>query len=273
MATLTQYKGLDVVENATGAGGAAITDDFKTLADRATFPSIASPSSTDDSDDGFDEGAFWFNSTADTMWVCVDSTVNNAVWKSLFKRESAKLTLNPEGDGSVNIDNLSFDGNTISATDTNGPVIVDPGGLGGEVIFQTFRQVTVRASGGLQIKASTGGNEFYYGATGSSDTWWGGLGMGGADDTLEKYWIGTSSAVAKLTIIASSGNVGIAETNPQSKLHVAGDVTIEEGGLILDEPTTVPGTPTAGTAVLYLQSQALKIKFANGTVKTIADNT
>jgi|GEM_PF-7022774 len=37
MATLTDYKGLDVVDGATGAGGIALTDNFKELADRAAL--------------------------------------------------------------------------------------------------------------------------------------------------------------------------------------------------------------------------------------------
>lgn len=271
MATLTSYKGLEVVENATGAGGEAITDDFKILADRAPFPSISNPTSGDDSADGFAAGSTWLNTTTDTMWVCVDATTGSAVWKSFYTRESTNLTLVPESDGAVKVDNLSIEGNTISATNTNGSITLDPEGTGGTVVISTQRAITATPTAGFSIKAATGGNAFWYGAAGSSGTAWGGFGFVGNDDTLARYWIGKSHTDPHLVILDPSGNVGIDTLTPSDTLHVAGTSRFEEQ-ITLDSVNDPP-TPGTGQAVLYLDEQSLKIKFSNGTVKTIADNT
>ena len=52
MATLADYKGLDVVEGATGDGGIALTDNFKELADRAPYQSSSNPTTSSDSSAG-----------------------------------------------------------------------------------------------------------------------------------------------------------------------------------------------------------------------------
>jgi len=130
MATLTDYKGLLVVDSASGAGGTALTNDFKELADRAPQLSTSDPADTNDSTEYYFEGSLWFNSDTQTLWICVDATAGSAVWKSVWQRKSDQLNLVSEGDGSVNIDSLQFDGNTISSTDTDGDILLTPDGSG-----------------------------------------------------------------------------------------------------------------------------------------------
>jgi hypothetical protein len=95
MAVLSAYKGINVVNGATGAGGAAITDDFKELADRAPMKSSSDPTTTSDSSAGYFIGSLWFNSSSKKMWVCADATSGSAVWKSLYIRTGSVLTLIP----------------------------------------------------------------------------------------------------------------------------------------------------------------------------------
>ena len=61
MPVLTNYKGLDVVEGATGAAGAALTDDLKELADRAPTKASAPPGVTDDAAAGYFAGSLWLD--------------------------------------------------------------------------------------------------------------------------------------------------------------------------------------------------------------------
>ncbi len=56
MATLTNDKGLDVVQDATGDGGIALTDNFKALADRAPYQAGSNPGTGDDDTQGFAPG-------------------------------------------------------------------------------------------------------------------------------------------------------------------------------------------------------------------------
>ncbi|HWL08684.1 MAG TPA: hypothetical protein VNQ76_09775 [Planctomicrobium sp.] len=96
MATLTDYKGLDVVEDATGDGGIALTDNFKELADRAPYQAGANPGVNDDSTKGFSPGDQWLNTSTQVLWACVSNSTGAAVWKSIFKRTVDALELIPE---------------------------------------------------------------------------------------------------------------------------------------------------------------------------------
>ncbi|SFJ15599.1 hypothetical protein [Planctomicrobium piriforme] len=95
MATLTPYKGIDVVEDATGDAGIALTENFKELADRAPYEAAANPGTGDDGSDGFSSGDQWLNTSTQVMWICISAGVGAAVWKSLFHRSSTALELIP----------------------------------------------------------------------------------------------------------------------------------------------------------------------------------
>ena len=99
MATLTDYKGLNVVENATGDGGVALTDNFKELADRTPYQAAANPGVNDDSTLGFSPGDQWLNTSTQVLWSCVSNSTGAAVWKSVFKRTATALELIPEEPG------------------------------------------------------------------------------------------------------------------------------------------------------------------------------
>ncbi|HWL07935.1 MAG TPA: hypothetical protein VNQ76_06005 [Planctomicrobium sp.] len=96
MATLTDYKGLDIVENATGDGGVALTDNFKELADRAPYQTSTNPGVNDDSTKGFSSGDQWLNTSTQVLWACVSNNTGAAVWKSILKRTASVLELIPE---------------------------------------------------------------------------------------------------------------------------------------------------------------------------------
>ncbi|HWL07934.1 MAG TPA: hypothetical protein VNQ76_06000, partial [Planctomicrobium sp.] len=138
MATLTDYKGLNIVENATGDGGVALTENFITLANRTPFHSTINPSSGNDSDQGFASGDRWMNTSTETMWICLSATVEAAEWKSLFTRTTEALNLIPqesgdtvyiagglhvngltELDGNLSIQSNTIEGSQISINNVN----------------------------------------------------------------------------------------------------------------------------------------------------------
>jgi len=86
MATLTDDKGLDVVDGATGDGGIALTENFKELADRAPYQAAGNPGVNEDATKGFAAGDQWMNTSTQVLWSCVSNSTGTAVWKSVLKR-------------------------------------------------------------------------------------------------------------------------------------------------------------------------------------------
>jgi len=71
-----------------------------------------------------------------------------------------------------------------------------------------------------------------------------------------------ANAIDVMTLLSNSGNVGIGISNPDEKLDVNGAITIKDG-------MSAPSTHT-GKATIFVDIDGdLKIKFGDGTVKTI----
>ena len=90
MASLTSYRGLQVITpNPAGAGGLALNDDLKYLADRSVVhEDTRDPGASDDGSDASEEdryyvGSRWFNTTNNRLFVCIDNTTSNAQWIEL----------------------------------------------------------------------------------------------------------------------------------------------------------------------------------------------
>lgn len=52
------------------------------------YSATTDPTATDDSSSGYSVGSRWTNTSTDTAWECVDSTVSAAVWKDLSTQGS-----------------------------------------------------------------------------------------------------------------------------------------------------------------------------------------
>lgn len=50
---------------------------------KSNFAATSSPSSTNDNTQGYTVGSLWVNTSAGTVYICVDSTTTNAIWKQL----------------------------------------------------------------------------------------------------------------------------------------------------------------------------------------------
>jgi len=159
MASLIDYKGLQVVNpEPSGAGGLAIQDDLKSLVDwnpKSVWDKTAAPTAADDVDDDFYPGSRWFNTTSGALFVCVDNTVEAAVWTQVSGGSGSpggsnmQVQFNNGGafggdvnftwnestnvlavNGQVNVDNLRLDENTLSSTNSNGDIFLSPDGSG-----------------------------------------------------------------------------------------------------------------------------------------------
>ncbi|QNN23310.1 hypothetical protein HED60_13840 [Planctomycetales bacterium ZRK34] len=160
MATLTNYRGLQIVSPAPSAeGGSALNDNFKNIADRSgpIHSAAADPTNDDDGANTSGNGAFylfskWLNTATMQVFLCTDNTAENAVWSNITTGaggSNTQIQFNDSGSlagdtnltfdkatgllqllGALVVDNLKLDGNTLSATDVNGGLIIAPNGIG-----------------------------------------------------------------------------------------------------------------------------------------------
>jgi len=148
MATLVDYKGLQVVDAATEAGGEAIRLDFRSLVDwspKSVWSATVDPGAGDDEDDDFYPGSMWLrtNVTPPKLFVCKTSAVAAAVWQQLPLELIQDTT--PQLGG-----NLDVDGKAIGSASSS--VVLEAGGR---------TSVTIKNSGGSAGSA----NEVFIGPT------------------------------------------------------------------------------------------------------------
>jgi len=89
---------------------------------------------------------------------CAASGINNAlreIMTDLKNVSTGAVALETPAADQLNVDNIRIDGNTISSTDTNGNVTIDPAGTGNTVITSGNVGIgTSSISGGVQLHAT-----------------------------------------------------------------------------------------------------------------------
>lgn len=148
---MVDYKGLQVLDTRPpekAAGGRAIYDNFKELADRVgpVVENAGDPDANDDSANTNGNGVCqqwtkWYNTTDSTVFICLDATATAAVWarvlSNIVEDASPQLGGNLDGQafdvtttgdgafgdlgvtglstlGNLDVDTLNLNGNTIS---------------------------------------------------------------------------------------------------------------------------------------------------------------
>jgi hypothetical protein len=84
MPSLTSYKGMQVVDPASGTGGAALTANFKTGVDwhpRSEWAQTVDPGTSNNQSQNFYPGSWWLNSSSGKLWLCTVSSPTTATWK------------------------------------------------------------------------------------------------------------------------------------------------------------------------------------------------
>lgn len=145
-----------LVDNAVcGAAGTALTSGFTTS--RSSNPRIwlyETGASTDNKiwEHLADSGTYRFRVTTDdlTNSVSVYNVTRSGVGSLVFAIPIATVTISSQ----LNVDNLRLDGNTLSSTNSNGNIVLDPSGTG-------QIQLGTSSSDYLQMRVG-GGNQYGY---------------------------------------------------------------------------------------------------------------
>lgn len=121
--------------NGIGAITAArIREHFGNTADSFVIKATgktAAPTANDDSLNSAGNGAFgvgdvWIDETNDEAYICVDATVNAAVWENLISGSGgpANIAVEEEGAPVVSADTINFVGSAVTVTDVGGVATV-----------------------------------------------------------------------------------------------------------------------------------------------------
>ncbi len=196
----------------------------------------------------------------------------------------------------VNIDNLQLDGNTLSATNLNGDIILDPNGTGKVLIGSTsgFGNLYIQedtagtpanlvvfhtdgtngdSNSSLQLVTvdSTGGDPFVIFSIANVGDWSAGIDNSDGD----KFKIATISVLGNVSndrfTITRTGDIGIGITTPGAKLDVAGQVKITGGVPGLDKVLTSDATGLATWETSAYTDTEKQINYRSSTTGIIAD--
>ena len=113
------YKGVQVVEPTTGAGGEALTNSLKTLADRTYLTDTAeSPTTSHDDAAGYENGSIWWESDSSFLYFCRDNTNGAAEWLRIAMAGSGDFLenvvedLTPQLGGALDMNGNNIEGVT-----------------------------------------------------------------------------------------------------------------------------------------------------------------
>jgi len=175
---------------------------------------------------------------------CAASGINNAlreIMTDLKNVSTGAVALETPAADQLNVDNIRIDGNTISSTNTNGDVNIDPAGTGRVAVTGSATIVTVDENGHITSKQSldvaTAGGRII-GASNRGTV--GQIGIEQSTTSADGGHIQLSTCASGSTNptermrINSSGHVGIGTPSTPGGLHTAGSgdqtVTLQAGG-------------------------------------------
>lgn len=222
---------------------------------------------------------------------CAASGINNAireVMADLKDVSTGTVNLETPAADRLDVDNIRIDGNTISSTDTNGDITLDPNGSGDVVVAQvasssldiegdrTDAQITLKggsAGAGIQLFGSTYTNyagAMYLDATASTT---------GTNDAQIVFRTGSSPSEAMR--IDRSGNVLVGTTNATPGVgNTTAGISLNSGDLLCvsrsgDTPVSINRSTSDGSLVDFRASGTKKgsitIASAGTTYNTTSD--
>ena len=155
---------------------------------------------------------------------CPASGINNAIRELMADiKDVSTGTVNLETPAAdrLDVDNIRIDGNTISSTDTNGNVTIDPNGTG-KVVVPAAIEATTSTHANASVFKSTGNTQIMLQDTDASanDKFWGLQVSGGDFNILTCNDDRASGFVTPLTI-SQAGNVTITGDITANNLAVA----------------------------------------------------
>ena len=166
---------------------------------------------------------------------CPASGINNAIRELMVDLKNVStgaVNLETPGADQLNVDNLRLDGNTISSTDTNGDITLDPNGTG-KVAVPAAIEATTSTHANASVFKSTGTTQLFLQDTDATanDQFWG-LQVSGGDFNILTCNDDRASGFLTPITIDSSGNVGIGSASPVSQLSLGGtsDLVFTQNG-------------------------------------------
>jgi len=172
---------------------------------------------------------------------CAASGINNAlreIMTDLKNVSTGAVALETPGADQLNVDNIRIDGNTISSTDTNGDITLDPDGTGNVVVKTAASGGTPQSDAGLVLEGTDASRcdfqilgddgafqSIYFGDASDADI--GSIAYSHSGNNMRF----TANAAERMRI-DSSGFVGIGESTPRKMLHITKNDS--DGVIILD---------------------------------------
>jgi hypothetical protein len=175
---------------------------------------------------------------------CPASGINNAIRELMVDLKNVStgaVNLETPAADQLNVDNIRIDGNTISSTDTNGDITLDPAGTGDTVMTGSGGQVTIDENGHITSKqsldAATAGGRIVgasnRGTVGQIGIEQSATGADGGHIQLSTCASGSTSPTERMRII-NSGFVGFNKSSPTARLHAGFTGADQENSLILE---------------------------------------
>ena len=158
---------------------------------------------------------------------CPASGINNAIRELMVDLKNVStgaVNLETPGADQLNVDNIRIDGNTISSTDTNGDVIVDPNGTGGVGIGDNTPDSKLKVRSTSGTSTDIGIFEAAVGSyTGTSLVAKNSLGPASTYNLFECVTDSDGDAGGPFTefLVRGDGRVGIGEASPAAPLHIS----------------------------------------------------
>jgi len=217
---------------------------------------------------------------------CAASGINNAlreIMTDLKNVSTGAVALETPAADQLNVDNIRLDGNTISSTDTNGDITLDPNGTGDTIIASgnlgigdatPIALLTMLAADGVMAdqyvakftnsEATTGQNYGVFVAGGSSS----------ADESFGVRNFDSSATYFK---VRGDGNVGIGTASPAATTHshssVAGGGHVRSSSSSLNNFIDI-GTDSGGHGVINIGTAGGNMNFQTaGTERMRIDSS
>ncbi|WP_010585594.1 autotransporter outer membrane beta-barrel domain-containing protein [Schlesneria paludicola] len=258
MATLTNYRGVEIIDGGpTGAGGAAIQDNFVSLVDwnpRCVWNQSTSPTSSDDQTQNFYPGSFWLQTSTSPskLFLRQSSATGAAVWVQANSGSVSSVAI-------ANSNGIAVSGSPITSSGT----ITIGLALSGDVSVASG-VATVKSLHGHAVKnvAPTNAQLLLWNST---NTDWEPVSLSG-DGTISNAGVisvnsfhGTAFGTAALASVGTSGvtiplNNGANDFNANT-VAISGNGAASVSALALTgSPFT--GTGTTSTPLVYINNGA-----------------